>query len=202
MTLQIFKHFRMLGPHRKFEVHTSFSCRDRANDAHKFSTNLRHYPYAKALARLLGESCQHNFYFDAFSGPLKFIKEWLSYGDYPALSLILTAIVDSHEDFEHLWFCSFFKVIFLAIKCSYYFLLQLSFEELFFQVLTLQHLISHHNLKFSGLILIIGNGGWGGYFGIENGTPIPVSLWFPYELGRTLKNDNSSLSKFACDYFE
>ena len=60
----------MLGPHRKFEVHTSFSCRDRANDAHKFSTNLRHYPYAKALARLLGESCQHIFYFDAFSGPL------------------------------------------------------------------------------------------------------------------------------------
>ena len=97
-----FKHFRMLGPHSKFEVHTSFSCRDRANDAHKFSTNLRHYPYAKALARLPGESCQHNFYFDAFSGPLKFIKEWLSYGDYPALSLILTAIVDSHEDFEHL----------------------------------------------------------------------------------------------------
>ena len=43
LTLQIFKHFRMLGPHRKFEVHTSFSCRDRANDAHKFSTNLRHY---------------------------------------------------------------------------------------------------------------------------------------------------------------
>ena len=70
LTLQIFKHFRMLGPHRKFEVHTSFSCRDRANDAHKFSTNLRHYPYAKALARLLGESCQHIFYFDAFSPPL------------------------------------------------------------------------------------------------------------------------------------
>ena len=88
--------------------------------------------------------------------------------------------MDSHEDFEHLWFCSFFKVIFLAIKCSYYFLLQLSFEELFFQVLTLQHLISHHNLKFSGLILIIGNGGWGvfWYWKRHSHSGIPViSLW-------------------------
>ena len=47
---------------------------------------------------------------------------------------------------------------------------------------------------------MIGNGWWG--FGIENGTPLTVSLRFPYELGRTLKNDNSSLSKFACDYIE
>ena len=74
LTLQIFKHFRMLGPHRKFEVHTSFSCRERANDAHNFSTNLGHYPYAKALARLLGESCQHIFYFDAFSPSLRTTK--------------------------------------------------------------------------------------------------------------------------------
>ena len=177
----------MLGPHRQFEVHTRFSYRDRENDAHKFSTNLRHYPYAKALARLLGESCQHNFYFDAFSGPLKFIKEWLSYGDYPALSLILTAIVDSHEDFEHLWFCSFFKVIFLAIKCSYYFLLQSSFEELFFQVLTLQHLISHHNLKFSGLILIIGNGGWGGILVLKTALPFRYPCDFPMSLGARSK---------------
>ena len=70
LTLQIFKHFRMLGPHRKFEVHTSFSCRDIANDAHKFSTILRHYPYAKALARLLGRIVSAYFYFDAFPPPL------------------------------------------------------------------------------------------------------------------------------------